>query len=335
MPAEGGITALILTRGRPDLLAECLGSLADGPSAGVLVGVNGGDDSLSLPASLPQGVTVMRLPEMCRGEARNAMAAAAPGRWLCFLDDDVVLPPGYFDRLEALIRRSPGFSVFGGGQGLHPSAGFFEESFYRLLSSPWGGGPFSVRFRPSPPEGEAGPESFILCNLTVDSAFLRERGLSFEGHLSSAEENLLLNRIAEAGGRMKLSGALDLVHRRRRDVPSFLRQVFVSARGRGQATAFSRSGFCAFTLLPPAALLGGAAAAVLLPPALAAGGLAYAAACLAAAAASPAPLRIRAALPPLFAALHIGYAVGWLYGFIERLAARGPFTRRCRCREKT
>lgn len=338
MPAETEISALILTRERPVLLSECLGSFLDSPPSETIVGVNGGDPALSLPADLPAGVRVIVLPEMCRGEARNALAAAASSRWLCFLDDDVVLPAGYFGRLRGLIERSPGFSVFGGGQRLHPSAGYFETAVYWLLASRWGSGPFTARFSPARGERESGPEEFILCNLTVDSGFLREAGLAFEGHLSSAEENLLLNRMEEAGARMKISADLDLVHRRRACFAGFVRQVFVSARGRGQATAHSSSAFCAFTLLPPAALVAAAAAAVFAPAALAAVSAFYAAACLSAAAVSPAPARIKAALPPLYAALHLAYAAGWLYGFIERSAEKtgqGPAPRRCGCQGKS
>lgn len=338
MPAESGISALILTRGRPALLAECLGSFRDSPPAEIIVGVNGGGAAASLPGDLPAGVKVLVLPEMCRGEARNALIAAASSRWLCFLDDDVVLPAGYFGRLAGLIERSPGFSVFGGGQRLHPEAGYFETAVYWLLASRWGGGPFTARFSPVSGEREAGPEELILCNLTLDSGPMRAAGPGFEGHLSSAEENLLLNRMASAGARMKLSADLNLVHRRRSSFSGFVGQVFVSARGRGQATALSPSGFCAFTLLPPAALAAAAAAALISPAVLGAVSAAYGAVCLAAASLSPAPARVKAALPPLYAALHAAYGAGWLYGFIEQSVekvGRRPAPRRCRCRGKT
>lgn len=337
MGTEPGITAVILTRGRPALLAECLGSFGAARPDEVIVGVDGGDPATeALLAGLP-GVKTVLLPRSCRGEARNALAALASRRWLCFLDDDVVLPAGYFDRLRGLISRHPGAAVFGGGQGLHPAAGRFETAAYLLLSSPWGSGPFRPRFAPVEGEAGAGPEKFILCNLAVDSRFLGERGLRFEGHLSSAEENLLLNRMAAAGAGMVLSEGLNVAHRRRGGLAAFLAQVFQSARGRGQITALSPRGFCAFTLLPPLALLSAAALALLRPSALPPLAAAYAAACAGAALLTRAPLSARAALAPLFACLHAAYAAGWLAGLAEGAAGRlfpGVRPARCRCSDK-
>ncbi|MDP2867159.1 MAG: glycosyltransferase, partial [Elusimicrobiota bacterium] len=230
---KGGLSVIVITRGRPALLRACLESiLAGGAGPEIMVGVNGADPaSAEVLASFP-AVTAIALPRRCRGEARNALAALATGRWLCFLDDDTLVPPGYFERLAAVIKANPAAAVFGGGQALAPGAGGFESAVYALLSSPWGGGPFTERFSPVTGTRAAGPEKFILCNLTLDREFMRDRGLAFYGHLTSAEENLLLNRMARAGARMVLSGDLNIVHRRRSGLAAFAGQVFSSGRGR-------------------------------------------------------------------------------------------------------
>ena len=336
-----GISVIIITRGRPALLEACLESLRRaGPAREILVGIDGEDPAsaalLGGYAGWPELESV-QLRRACRGEARALLAARAAGRWLCFLDDDTEVPPGYLDHLAALIRENPGVSVFGGGQALHREAGYFETAVYALLASYWGGGPFTSRFAPASGTAAVGPEKFILCNMAVDGAFLRGRGLSFEGHLSSAEENLLLNRMAAAGARMTLSGELNLVHRRRASPAGFLRQVFCSGRGRGQITALSPRGFSAFTLLPPAALAGAALAAALAPGLLAPAAGIYFSVSFLAAALSPAPLAVKPALLPLYPALHGCYAAGWAAGFIEGLvekAAGSLRPRRCRCSEK-
>lgn len=332
--AGNGIAVLIVTRGRPGLLADCLRSLSAGWPDEVIVAIDGDDPPTE--AALKEFPLVKALPlkRTCRGEARNALAAAASSRWHCFLDDDVVPPPGYIGRLRALIEANPGSSVFGGGQALSPEAAWFEQAVYALLASPWGGGPFTERFSPVAGTRPAGPEKFILCNLTVDSSFLRGRGLAFEGHLSSAEENLLLNRMAAAGARMLLSGDLNLVHRRRSGPRAFGRQVFSSGRGRGQITALSPKGFSAFTLLPPAALLAAAAAAALAPRALPGAACAYLAVSACAALLGAARAEVKPAVFALYPALHGLYALGWLYGFMEGLWCRGAHgtrPRRCRC----
>ncbi|MDD2804579.1 MAG: glycosyltransferase [Elusimicrobiales bacterium] len=337
MAADCGISALVLTRGRPELLAACLGSFSAEPPDEILVGIDGEDPPTELALKAFPAVKVLRLPRSCRGEARNALAAAAGGRWLCFLDDDVTLPAGYFSRLRGLLKLNPGVSVFGGGQSLSPDSGYFEEAVYALLASPWGGGPFTERFSPVAGTRPAGPEKFILCNLTVDSLFLRARGLAFEGHLSSAEENLLLNRLAAAGARMLLSGDLNLIHRRRSGPPAFIRQVFTSGRGRGQITALSTKGFSLFTLLPPAALVCAAAAAVLAPDLLGAAACLHVTVSSGAALFSRARPEVKLAVLALFPALHTVYAAGWLSGLAEGLFCRvisGAKPRRCRCEGK-
>lgn len=339
--SAGGISVIIITRGRPALLEACLESLRRaGPAAEILVGIDGEDPAtaalLGRYAGWPE-LKALQLSRACRGEARARLAARAAGRWLCFLDDDTEVPPGYLDRLAALIAARPGVAVFGGGQALHGGAGYFETAVYALLAGPWGGGPFTSRFSPAEGTAEAGPGNFILCNLALDGAFLRGQGLTFEGHLSSAEENLLLNRMAAAGARMALSGDLNLVHRRRAGAGAFLRQVFCSGRGRGQITALSPRGFSAFTLLPPGALAAAALAAACAPGLLAPSAGLYFTVSLLAAALSAAPPAVKPALLPLYPALHCSYAAGWAAGFIEGLLEKASGRlrpRRCRCSER-
>lgn len=336
MGSEAGVSVLILTRGRPDLLRACLRSAAAaGPVLEIIAGVDGEDPaSLAVIAGFATGVKAARLPRMCRGEARNALAALARGRWLCFIDDDTLLPPGYFDRLRRLIEANPGFSVFGGGQLTHEQAGRFERAVCALLASPWGAGPFTERFSPVSGDKQAWYEKFILCNLTVDSGFLRREGLAFEGHLSSAEENLLLGKMAAAGAKMLLSGDLNLVHRRRSRPGLFARQVFSCGRGRGQITVLHPGAGALFTLLPPAALLLLAAAGpgnAALPAAV------YAGACAAAAMLSGGGRGQKMTVLLLFPVLHASYAAGWLWGAGE--AALERFFRRrsparCYCEGK-
>lgn len=338
MEFEGGLSVIVITRGRPALLRACLESIhAGGAGPEIIAGINGADPASAGVLASFGGVTAAALPRMCRGEARNALTALARGRWLCFLDDDTVVPRGYFERLAALIKADPAAVVFGGGQLLAPGAGTFESAVFALLSSLWGGGPFTERFSPAAGTRAARPEKFILCNLTLDRDFLRSRGLAFEGHLTSAEENLLLDRMARAGARMVLSGDLNLVHRRRSELGAFVCQIFGSGRGRAQITFLSPRAFSAFTLLPPAALLLAGWAAFSAPDLFARGAAGYLAVSLAAAAFSDARPAVRPAVFALFPILHGFYAAGWLFGALEglfeKLSGRS-IPGRCRCEGK-
>lgn len=338
-PPRTGISVLIITRGRPGQLSDCLRSLLSaGGNPEVLVGIDG-DDPVSEAAAgnfAPAARTV-RLPRSCRGEARNVLAGLARGRWLCFLDDDIIVPTGYIERLESLITENGGAAVFGGGQGLFAGARMFERCVYALLSSPWGGGPFTERFRPVSGTRAAGHEKFVLCNLTVDREVLSAHGLSFEGHLSSAEENLLLSRLAARGVGMVLSGDLNLVHRRREELYSFAAQVFSSGRGRAQMTALRPGAATLFTLLPPAALATGSITVFYYPLLAAGAAAAYAAISLGAAALSSARPAEKPLVGALFPVLHATYAAGWIFGAGESLMEKlrgGVRPRRCRCEER-
>ena len=105
MKFEGGLSVIIITRGRPGMLHACLESVFYGGfTPEVVAGINGEDPaSAAVLASFGRVKTVV-LPRMCRGEARNALAAMARGRRLCFLDDDTVVPPGYFEKLAGHHR---------------------------------------------------------------------------------------------------------------------------------------------------------------------------------------------------------------------------------------
>ncbi|HAF94761.1 MAG: hypothetical protein A2021_00455 [Elusimicrobia bacterium GWF2_52_66] len=334
--SEPEISVIIITRNRPEMLSDCLGSVTAAlpENIEVLAGVNGPDErAFEVIARFP-GVRAVPLPGICRGEARNALAAGARGRWLCFLDDDTVLPENYFLRLSALISRHSDAAVFGGGQTLSTAALSFEKAVYALLGSPWGGGPFTERFSPVSGTRAAGPEKLILCNLTMDRLFLEAHGLAFEGHLTSAEENLLLNRMAAAGAEMILSGDLNLVHRRRNNPAQFARQVFSSGRGRAQITALSPKGFAPFTLLPPLAFASALAAALFMPYFFAIMAAIYLTASFIFAFSLNAETAVKRRVLALFPVLHAAYACGWFFGALEGMAGKifsRPRPWRCGC----
>lgn len=65
-------------------------------------------------------VTHVHLPDGTLAEARNAGAKAEQGDWLCFLDGDDELAPGYLDAMSRSLRPghllTPRVSYIGGGR---------------------------------------------------------------------------------------------------------------------------------------------------------------------------------------------------------------------------
>ena len=325
------ISVILITYGRAAMLKACLESLAAAKIpevAEVIAALNGPDpETAGLLRDRAAGcafLKVLELPRMCRGEARNAAFKAAVGSWLCFLDDDTEVPPDYFSNLVREINTG-GADVLGGGQTIDlKTAPVFEKAVYFTLSSFWGAGPFRVRFRPFEGARAAGPEEFILANLALRRAVLENNSLAFEGHLTSAEENLLLNKLARLGAAMRLSEGLNLLHKRRPDHISFARQLFHSGMGRAQMTFLYPAGAGFFMLLPVLGLPVFAAGLFLAPALSAAAACGYLAVCAVFALKNAAVSGIKAACVSfsLFPVVHISYAAGWWRGAFGMLADR-------------
>jgi glycosyltransferase involved in cell wall biosynthesis len=115
------VSVVICTRNRPDDLAACLASLAAQtrrPDEVVVVDASDGDDPrhrIEAWAADVTGVDVRHrsaAPGLTR--QRNVGVALATGDVVTFLDDDVVLEPGYLDAIAELFEVDPGL---GGAEG--------------------------------------------------------------------------------------------------------------------------------------------------------------------------------------------------------------------------
>lgn len=336
----------MLTFGRVRYLRECLASLlrSSNPSVReIIVVVNGRDPDTEqylrgISPSCPE-VKPRFMPRRCRGEARNWAIGAASGNVLYFTDDDTIFPEGYFDRLCSKIKARPDISVFGGGQ-LSPESGVsvFQRAVGYALGCGWGSGPFRGRFVRREQDAPGRESSLVLCNLAVKKSVLDSNGLAFEGHLTSAEENLLISRMESLGVGMLFSPDLSLYHRRRSGYRQFLRQIFHSGMGRLQITALNFRCFSPATALPAAALFAFAAVFAFSP---AAGGLmllSYAVVscvCAARALVSSKDAAVSAWTLALFPGIHLSYALGYVYALAElaadALSSKGGRPRRCVC----
>ncbi|HKI02415.1 MAG TPA: PIG-L family deacetylase [Thermoanaerobaculia bacterium] len=102
------ISVIVRTRNRPDLLAEALGSLAEGEYRHAeVVLVNDGGAPPPVPEGFPLPVTRLDLAEN-RGRAAAAEAgiAAATGDYVTFLDDDDLAAPEHLATLAGLVSAA-------------------------------------------------------------------------------------------------------------------------------------------------------------------------------------------------------------------------------------
>lgn len=312
------VSFVILTYRREAALRRCLESLAAAGVAGrceALVGFNGGEPGAdALIAEVARRFPWARAfasEAAPRGRARNRLIPHCRGELIYFLDDDAVVAPDFIDRLLEAMARHPEAAAFGGPNACAPDATPFQLSADAVLRSPLGAGPMRARYEASGPERFRPGWSFMLTSLGVRREAFARRGLAFPDNPASAEENLLLHRVEKAVGPLLFCPQLRAYHERRPTWGSFLSQVFVNGRGRGQITVLEPSSL-QLVVLAPLALLAAAA----LQPRLA---LLYAGACVVEAARAR---RWRvAALIPL---AHAAYAAGVLAGLFARRAVDVP-----------
>lgn len=116
---SGGISAVVPTLGRSPLLVACLEALRRDGVVEIIV-VDQGDRPVELPAGLADRIV---RPGRNRGFAggTNAGIAAATGRLVATVNDDVLVEPGWASALAAALEADPGAAA-AQGVNLHLDA---------------------------------------------------------------------------------------------------------------------------------------------------------------------------------------------------------------------
>lgn len=317
------LSFIVLTRERPAALARCLRSLGKpSPEVEVLVAANG--EQPEVAALLAREFPWARLATVersSRGRARNLAWKLARGDILYFLDDDAYPPAGFYARVLTAFAAWPQAPAVGGPNVLPPGSSAFQRAADAVLSSPFGAGPMSRRYRPAETAQAAPGWALMLCNLGLRRALFEALDLRFPEAAASAEENLLLFRAERLLGRPALCPELSVYHDRRESLGRFLAQARVNGLGRAQITREEPRSLLPITLAP-------AAGATVFAAALAGGfwktaaglALAYAASCLSVSltAASRGDWSAAWRAPVLTALAHAAYLTGFLQGCLEK-----------------
>lgn len=139
--AASRVSVVIPTRDRPAHLRRCLDSLAQQTARPLeVIIVDDGHGSREELAPLCEQLTLPLVyiakdtPGTCG--SRNAGARLARGDFVLFLDDDVVLDPGYIEAVEAVFASDRAGEVLGvGGSMIEPvrAASLFARVLFRTL----------------------------------------------------------------------------------------------------------------------------------------------------------------------------------------------------------
>ncbi|MEK7859316.1 MAG: glycosyltransferase [Elusimicrobiota bacterium] len=253
----------IILASRPASLRRCLESLAAAqPKEGFECLLVLNDDAQACAEVAESftgriaGLRLIRGAPASLGGARNAALRAAEGEWLCFLDDDVTVPPSYFSVLEEKSLRYPEACAIG-GPNLTPAASpLFERCLGHLLGSWLGAGPMRRRCAAFDGDTWTDDRSLILCNLSFRRDALLREGLCFDEELVRNEENLLLEQLFSGGRRALHAPELRVYHERRATLAAFSRQCFLSGKGRAEMTLKRPSSLSAVHLAPQLLFLG-------------------------------------------------------------------------------
>lgn len=160
-------------------------------------------------------------------EARNEAIRRANGKWLLFLDDDVILPEHYFSTLFRHLKTTDSSVV--GGPNLNPyDSSDFERVTGLVLGSALVTGPFAARYSKRGRIHKVSNDcEFILCNLAIRHS----ESVRFPSDMPVGEENALLLELNYK--QMLFLPELFVFHRRRPDAFGFAKQMLKYGQGRG------------------------------------------------------------------------------------------------------
>jgi succinoglycan biosynthesis protein ExoA len=237
----------------------------------------------------------------------NAAIAASTHEIVVRVDGHAILPPDYV-RTAVEVLEDTGADNVGGlmaAEGVTP----FEQAVARAMRSWFGIGP--ARFHLG---GEDGPVDTVYLG-----AFRREtlnKVGGYDDNLRRAQDWELNYRIRQSGGVVWFTPRMQVTYRPRPNLKALASQYFKTGQWRRALVREYGAGGYRY-LAPPAAVLGVAGGAVLAivgvrkAAVLPAG---YAAAVLGAAAAigKDLPPSARAALPAVFATMHMSWGLGFL-----------------------
>jgi len=224
--APPAVSVVVPTRDRAAYLRICLASLMaqdlDEPFEVIVVDDGAHDETRAVATELGAAIAETG-GDAGPNAARNAGLRAASGALVAFVDDDVEAPPGWLAAYVEGVRRHPDAEAFGG-----PIRARFEGPTPRSCG------------REEPPIttldlGPADREAEFVwgANMAVRRAGFERVG-EFDASLPQfGEEEELLTRLREAGGRVVYLAGAGLVHRRAGDdarLGALMRGAYVRGR---------------------------------------------------------------------------------------------------------
>jgi len=180
---------------------------------------------------------------------RNTALQQAHGEFIYFLDDDAMPEPGNVRRAISHFA-DPKVKIVGGPNVCPPNAPELEQVFALVLASRLAFGPSRARYTPVGKLRETGEKELILCNLMARREAVVELG-GFDETLYPNEENALMDKLQEGGGKLLYDPEF-LAHRRPRPtLKAFCKMLMNYGRGRAEQFRVHPTFGSALNFVPP------------------------------------------------------------------------------------
>ena len=164
---------------------------------------------------------------------RNAAIRKSEGDFVFFFDDDALIPADLISKTLSYFDNDKVAGV--GGPNLTPDNDSpFAKLCGELLSSFFATGSASMRWK-------RGKSNYDATEKELHGSFICFRGDIIRKHLFSedlfpGDENELINRIRKVGYRFYYLPDCFVYHKRRKNLVAYLKQIFISGRGRAEQT---------------------------------------------------------------------------------------------------
>jgi succinoglycan biosynthesis protein ExoA len=165
---------------------------------------------------------------------RNLAAEKADGKYVFLFDDDIIIPKGTLEKVIRDFEENPSVDVIGGPNLTPPKNTFLQRCFGLAHASYFTGAFASVRYHPAKKLKTTRAENLISCNLAFRSKVLKEN--PFDLGIFPNEENELLNRIQKKGHKLEYDPDFFIYHHRRKNLSSYVKQIFAWGKGRALHT---------------------------------------------------------------------------------------------------
>ena len=216
---------IIITFNRDHLLKKCLASLLKqiNHSDEIIVISNG--PKIKLESILTNKIQFHRIANTTPAAARNYAIQFVRNDWVCFLDDDILLPAGYIDNAKKIIHTYKP-DVFGGPDQLPPNSNRFETALSLAIKSPLTTAHTRLRHKTTKNICKGSESNLILCHLWIKKHWLDK--VKFNPFLMRNEENVLLDNLIKKGASTIYIPNLWVYHHRKKDFLSLHKAVSVS-----------------------------------------------------------------------------------------------------------